>query len=229
MRPQPLVSFFLYLSSASSNIVFASCFRYLFIEMTTDNPSSLGEGLVYEDSVPLRVSEIDVEVAAARVVAIQESNEEILRVIAALDEHHMDAGDEEAQYLSQDLARIESKLDLLLDMVAHMLASQLAVPSQLPIRMTARAIQWRQAEPPPAPGHQVLLDLYLHRKFPRPLVLLGAVQDVQQAHDGFLVTVKFEHMSESVQNWLEKLIFRQHRRSVAQARRLQSGEGGADG
>ncbi|MFQ5488320.1 MAG: PilZ domain-containing protein [Gammaproteobacteria bacterium] len=192
--------------------------------MTADNPSPLGEGLVYEDAVPLRVSEIEADVADARVTAIQESNEEILRVIAALDEHHMEGGDEESQYLGQDLARIESKLDLLLDMVAHMLASQLAVPSQLPIRMTARAIQWRQAEAPPATGRQVLLDLYLHRKFPRPLVLLGVVQDVRREHGDFLVTVSFMHMSESVQNWLEKLIFRHHRRSVAHARRLQSEE-----
>ncbi len=194
--------------------------------MTGDNPSPLGEGLVYEDAVPLRISEIEAEVANARLTAIQESNEEILRVIAALDEHHMESGDEESQYLGQDLVRIESKLDLLLDMVAHMLASQLAVPSQRPIRMTARAIQWRQAEPPPATGQQVLLDLYLHRKFPRPLVLLGVTQDVREEHGDFLVTVAFMHMSEAVENWLEKLIFRHHRRSVAHARRHQSEDEG---
>ncbi len=191
--------------------------------MKDESSSSLGEGLVYEDAVPLRVNEISAHLEEGRLAAMQDSNEEILRVIAALDEHHAEAGDEEAQHLGQDLARIESKLDLLLDMVAHMLASQLSVPSRLPIRLTASAIQWRQAEAPPAAGRQVLLDLYLHRKFPRPLVLLGVVREVRTLPGEYQVTVDFAGMGESVRNWLEKLIFRHHRRSIAQARRQQAG------
>ncbi len=184
--------------------------------------SPLGEGLVYEDILPLRVCEVEAEIPAPRLLSIQESNEEILRIIAALDEHHHAEGtDEDAAHHSQDLVRIESKLDLLLDMVANMLSHQLAIPPELPVRLNAHAIQWRQAGPPPAEGRRVLLDLYLHRKYPRPLVLPGRVASVEQDQDDYLAVVRFEGMSEAVQNWLEKLIFRQHRRSVAHARRRQ--------
>jgi len=42
--------------------------------------------------------------------------------------------------------------------------------------------------------------------------------------DGFLVAVRFEALSETLQGNLEKMIFRHHRRQVALARRLTSPE-----
>ncbi len=192
--------------------------------MSAQHPSPLGEGLVYEDEVPLRLSELEAEIGPARLLSIQECNEEVLRAIAALDEHHGEGGEEDALHHGQDLARIESKLDLLLDMVSHMLAEQLSLPPAVPVRLSAVGIQWYQAGQLPPQGRRVLLDLYLHRKFLKPLVMPGQVVQVQTQDGGGQVTVVFEDMPETVRNWLEKLIFRQHRRSIAYARR-QQGEG----
>ncbi|HHH36396.1 MAG TPA: hypothetical protein ENK48_06145 [Gammaproteobacteria bacterium] len=189
--------------------------------MSARHPSPLGEGLVYEDEVPLRFSELEAEIGQARLLSIQERNEEVLRAIAALDEHHGEGGEEDALHHGQELARIESKLDLLLDMVSQMLTAQLAVPPSLPVRLSALGVQWRQSGPLPAAGRRLLLELYLHRKFLRPLILPGRVADVREEEGGGEVTVVFEGMTEAVSNWLEKLIFRQHRRSVALARRQQ--------
>ena len=187
--------------------------------MSDAEPSLPGEGLVYEDCLPLRVSALEAEVVPSRMLAIQESNEELLRIVAALDEHHtVEGSEDDAAHHGQDLARIESKLDLLLDLMAHVLTGQLAVPPALPVRFNADAIQWLQPQVPPEAGQRVLLDLYLHRKVPRPLVLPGVVHEVQAEEGGWRVTVRFEDMHAAVRDWLEKIIFRQHRRSVAEAR-----------
>jgi len=184
--------------------------------MNEVNASPLGEGLVYEAELPLSWQAVD-QLAPSRIIRIDESNEELLHFIAVLEEHRAESPDEDAGVHVHELERIEYKINLLLDMVARILARQLKMPELIAVRLSAIAIQW-QAEKPPMVGSRLLMDIYLNPKFPQPLRLTGVVHETPPSPEGFNTLVSFEHMSETVRSWLEKLIFRQHRRAIAHAR-----------
>ncbi len=185
------------------------------------NREQLGEGVIYKDIVPLRWRNIDRAELEFSYLTMQDANEEVLRFISTLDEFHVDNQDELGSSSGSDLSRIEFKLNLLLDMVTQLVERETAMPEAVPITLGSAGVEWRSATPP-RKGVLVELSLFLHHKYPRPLVVIGEVLDVVPVEGGagqFSIQLAYETMSAVVQSGLEKLIFRQHRRSVAQARR----------
>lgn len=189
--------------------------------MNDEKREQLGEGVVYKDTVPLGWREANAAELEFTFLSRQDANEEVLRSIATLDEFHVDVQDENGGYASADLSRIEYKIDLLLDMVTRLVVRETTMPDAVPITLGSAGIEWSSPMPPEADS-LLELSLYLHHKYPRPLVVVGRVADVTPLdgeEEGYLVRLIFEAMSDAVQSALEKLIFRQHRRSVAHSRR----------
>lgn len=183
-----------------------------------DKREQLGDGVIYKDIVPLGWREIGDEELAFSYLSIQDSNEEVLRFIATLDEFHADAQDEHGT----DLARIEFKINLLLDMVTRLVVRETAMPDSVPITLGSAGIEWI-SQTPPEEGQLLELSLYLHHKYPRPFKVIGrvtAVLPVEKPGGNSAISLSYETMSSAVQTGLDKLIFRQHRRSVAQSRRV---------
>jgi len=187
----------------------------------------LGEGVIYKDIVPLRWRDIAREELAFSYLSLQDSNEEVLRFITTLDEFHVDNQDELGSSSGSDLSRIEFKLNLLLDMVTQLIERETAMPEAVPITLGSAGVEWVSMTAP-CEGALLKLSLYLHHKYPRPFVVIGKVLSVSPLEESvdsagkFLVRLAYETMSAPVQSGLEKLIFRQHRRSIAQSRRAPS-------
>src|SRR3569832_2495093 len=80
---------------------------------------SLGQGLVYEDMLPLRWRSVELRHTTLELARLQDNNEEVLRIIAVLDEHLSDTSEEHAP-LSQELLRVETKINLLLGLVGQL-------------------------------------------------------------------------------------------------------------
>src|SRR3569833_3380110 len=74
---------------------------------------SLGQGLVYEDMLPLRWRSVELRHTTLELARLQDNNEEVLRIIAVLDEHLSNTSEEHAP-LSQEMLRVETKVILLL-------------------------------------------------------------------------------------------------------------------
>lgn len=189
-----------------------------FTTMNAENTDQLGAGLVYEDTVPMRWKEVGKEIQPSQLIRINESNEEILRFISVLDEYRSESSNETHGSSLGDMTRIEYKMNLILDLVSQILVHHVDMPHTVPIRMNATGILWK-CEAPLNPGQYVLLDIYFYQKYPRPIVLPGKIQSVEKAGDGYNTWVSFEDINDTVRRWLDKLIFRQHRRGVAHARR----------
>jgi hypothetical protein len=189
--------------------------------MQNDDASQFGEGLIYEDSVPLGWREAGKDVSTAQILKAHQSNERVLRSLAALEEYRTESGDEEHGHVAHDLSRLESKLNLLLDMVARLLVEHVSMPAAVPVKMSGAAIRWHSASAP-AVGSLLCIDIYLNQAYPSPLTLYGEVSRAVPADDGgFQVDVRYRDMSDSMRSSIEKLIFRHHRRLVAHSR--QSG------
>jgi hypothetical protein len=178
--------------------------------MIESTPESLGSGLVLEDRLPLRWHAFVSPVTSPHQHL---SNEETLRVILSLDDHHVEASDENPEF-AHEVQRLESKINLILELVSQVLARQLQLPEALPVRLSAHEIEWQTASAL-ASGSPVLLEIYVSPRYPRPLFLPATVKD----SSGGRVRAVFDGLGEPVQDLLEKLIFRHHRRQIAATRR----------
>lgn len=186
--------------------------------MAEDLVTSPGKGLVYEDRMPLRWSIVETPLSAARVARIDQENEEMLVFISALEEHRGEGADDEHDPHRHELLRVEYKINLLLDMVGQLLARHTDVPEAVPVRLGPGAMEWCSEERAEV-GDLLLLEVFINRKYPNPLVFLGRVRQVEAEKDAVRITVEFEQSSDAVTHALEKMIFRQHRRLVAHARK----------
>lgn len=183
-----------------------------------EDGATLGGGLVYEDWLRLHwvpAASVDPIATTRR----HEANEEFLRAMAVMETHA--ELDEEHGSVAQALARLELKIRLLTQVVGRVLARQLALPEPVPVRFTTAWIEWRGGRLP-ALGEEIALELYLRPEYPFPLVLGGRV--VNLADDERSVRVDLEELGEGVREWLEKTIFRHHRRAVALSRRSANRE-----
>lgn len=176
----------------------------------------LAEGLSFEASLPFTWRVLDAVPDAAHLTYWNEYNEAALRNIAALDEHTNQPPEEHATQ-GHDLVRVEFKINLLLDLVGQLLAQQMLLPETVWLKVGARGVEWGHPHPP-ALEQSLLLQLYLTPGYPRALELPATVVKLDTQSKEPRCTAAFVGCSESVCDWLEKLIFRHHRRSIAHAR-----------
>lgn len=181
-----------------------------------DTPKS-GTGLVYEDRIPVRWQVIPALPARWQMLKTHHSNEQLLRYLAAVDEHRSEGVDEDHGPLAHDIARLEYKLNLLLEMVGRLLGERVHLPEPTTVRMTADELCWI-ADEAPEPGSWLSVDLFLNQRVPCPVILHGQVDRVRALEDGLETALVYRDISEAERNWIEKLIFRQHRRLVALSR-----------
>jgi hypothetical protein len=180
------------------------------------------EGLSYEASLPFTWRALDAVPDAAHLAYWNEYNEVALRGMAALDEFTNQAPDEHGTQ-GHELSRLEFKLNLVLDLVGQLLAQQLILPEAVWIKIGARGVAWSCLDAP-AVGTPVLLQIHLTPNYPRPLELPATVTQCAVQAVGAHCTAAFVGGSEPVRDWLEKLIFRHHRRSIAHTRAPRTGD-----
>jgi hypothetical protein len=126
---------------------------------------------------------------------------------------------EEAAPRAQEWLRLEARLNLLLAMVGELLAAQRPAPAPRTVRLGGAWIEWEDPQPP-APGDALAIDLYLNPALPDAVTLPAVVRSVGGAGTGSAaVRATFPDLPPSVRNAIEKLIFRWHRRRVAEQRR----------
>ena len=186
--------------------------------MSEEPAARMGGGLVYSDSVPLAwrdLKQMPDEQALAR---ISETSQQVLRLILSIEEQHADLT-EEGDLQREDIARLEFKLNLLVDLVGQLLARQAIIPAPLAMSLNAHGIEWT-ADDAPRQNSYIEVELYLSPRYPRPVVLPGFVESVNEVPEGTRTQVIFPEFSEPLQDALEKFIFRRHRRTVANPRRL---------
>lgn len=186
--------------------------------MNPENNDQLGEGLVYEDLVPMQWRDAGKEIPPSQLIRINDSNDELLRFISVLDDYRLETSADTRGPNASDITRIEFKMNLILDLVSKILIHHVDIPLAIPVTMSASGIQWRSDEPLD-PGQYIFLDIYFYQNYPRPIVLTAKVQRVDDAAEGYEVFASFEHLSDTVRRWLDKLIFKHHRRRVAYARK----------
>jgi hypothetical protein len=75
--------------------------------------------------------------------------------------------------------------------------------------LSAQAVAWKSDSLPPA-GSAVLITLHISSRLPQPLRLTAIVKRSGQGG----AEAVFTHLGEELQDWLERTVFRQHRRHI---------------
>lgn len=171
----------------------------------------LDQSLAYEGDLALEWRDRDERVEAGHRERLNAANERALRLLAVLEEHHSDTSEEQAS--GHELARLEFKINLILELVGGWLAQQRHQAAPIAARLSSRAVRWRPLAAVPPVGAAGEAILYLHAALPYPLCLPAVIHSADE-----VVEARFEGLSETLVELLEKTIFRRHRRQVALTR-----------
>jgi hypothetical protein len=150
---------------------------------------------------------------AAALALINDRNASVLVAVSALMERRGDSADDDSP-LSHEVARLDAKLNVLMEIVNRLLLPQSGLPPRLPLRFNAAGAVLPWAGLPPV-GQPVMLKIHFDACRALPLELPGTRLAGPTDGKGF---VGFEGLSEAVRDGIERLVFRQHRRQVAEAR-----------
>lgn len=180
-----------------------------------------GAGMTYEGNLSLKLAAVAGLPSANQLVAINEANEVLLNNLLLLDEKFENDDHDEVM---QELRRQDMKIRMIMDLLGTLLLqNQLLPPVQL-VRFTGEALSVPAAPLSFAAGCMVQCSLYIDPALPKPLMLFAEVagqhaeQDAQDAPQDWM-DFSFVGLNRPVQDNIEKLIFRHHRKAVALQRR----------
>lgn len=167
-----------------------------------------------EEMLHVAIEPLAWPVPQAQALALAERNGNALAAIAALEERRVEAADDDNP-LVQELRRMDAKLTALVDIVNRLLVPPGTLPAQHLVRFNARgAVLGVEL---PLPGDTILLSLRFEHCRSLPLELPAARE--LQLDDG-RTFVCFPAMNDALGDAIERLVFRHHRRKVAEARQL---------
>jgi hypothetical protein len=147
-----------------------------------------------------------------------DNNLELLHCINLLGEQLHTKLDDESE-LDSALMRVEAKLDMVLGLLSTMIKRELDIPAASNVRLTAKGVEWTCNDRAPEIDESIWISLYMDPRLPAALLLPAKVVSVDKSTDGDCVVVcRFTQVEEGVQQLLEKMIFRHHRRQVAMSR-----------
>ena len=179
--------------------------------------SFLGDGLVYEESLPLAWTSGPL-VEGLSLARLNADNQQLLAAEASLDEVRVhEALKDESPALLHELQRLEFKINILLRLTAEISVRGSGLPPPQRVRLTSHALEWF-GEHTPAPAASGLLALYINPGLPQAVKIPCIVEGARTVDGSPLAQLRFVGLSEAVVQLLDKLIFRHHRRLVAGAR-----------
>ncbi len=185
--------------------------------MTISETNPLSDSLTYEDLLPVSWVARKHDSQSINYARVDEHNEHVIRCVNLLGEPAKEKTDEESETESA-LIRLEAKVNLLLEMVTKLDRASVDLPDAAQVRLSAAGIEWGCKEQPPAEGDRIWINIYVDNRIPEAMKLAARVLTLNDAGGVTAVTARFEDMGEVVQDQLEKMIFRHHRRMVAQSK-----------
>lgn len=145
------------------------------------------------------------------------ANENLLKALAIIEERKIGLGEEHDGKVSEALLRMEAKINLLMTYTSQILTHYQPLPEKVQTVLHADRVVWVAADGPPVAAH-VSVELYLNLQIPSPLIFFGHVTERTRIAEGERSEMVFDPLSPEVQEWLEKIIFRHHRREIRRQR-----------
>lgn len=180
--------------------------------MSSDHTQSLSDGITFQTTAPVdwqKIQSLPVDNTQTA-----SANLRLLNALNVLEDVPQDL-EKSPQSLTESI-HLDAKLDLILGMLGELLHQQAKIPETSQVTVSAHILVLTEvtAASLPMVGDQLRIRLFLDTRYPQALVLFGAVSAVSAT--GF--SLEISDLSDPVQEQLDKLIFRQHRRAIASSR-----------
>lgn len=171
------------------------------------------ERVSYDDGLHADCLALPDEPGDLQRAAMRERNLSVLATLAVFSERRSEAADDESP-LGQDMQRLDSKLNVLMAMLDQLLQRDTPLPPRVRVSFNALgallpAALW------PAGQQRALLRLRFDGCLALPLEL---VAQRAQERDADHIFVSFQGLDEATCDAIERLVFRHHRRKVAERR-----------
>jgi len=176
----------------------------------------LFEKLAYEDLLPVRWVAHPRPVDEVTAQHLAERNVRVLQACDALEEYGQQTKSDDESPHSADLMRLDFKLNLLLDLAGQLLANSHSRVSPKAIRLNSMGATWKTDEEAPAAGTHGILEVGIRDIVVQPLNLPAEALAGTSASQA---RVRFTLLGEVVADHIERLVFRRHRRKIADTRR----------
>ncbi|MFP4209582.1 MAG: PilZ domain-containing protein [Wenzhouxiangella sp.] len=150
---------------------------------------------------------------------LESSNLAVLQGVSAVEEGVSHRLREEQPELYQEIERLNARLDLLVDMVGRLLAEHREQAPARRVRLAVEKMTFVAQPGEAAPGQRGRLCLHLHASVPEPLRLPGQLvsEHLDEAGRRWVDFQPFA-MSGRLRDALGQLVFRHHRRMIAEQR-----------
>ncbi len=179
---------------------------------------SSASSLLFTGHLPLAWQELPAPPDETELHNLEQSNLAVLRTVFTLDIHAGDYSDDPTIFTNaNELKRLDFKVSLLLEMVGQLFARQQAIPADRPLTLTVHDLAW-QADTALSVGTLLRLELYCNLSYPRPLILHAQVSNTAFIAGSYQTKAAFYQVSAPLQEALERYIFLQHRRFIANHR-----------
>jgi len=185
--------------------------------LSTTEYNPLSDSLAYRAYLPLEWRSQNGQISDGEHLRTNEKNEHVLRWVNLLGEQVREVVEEEGDIDSR-LIRLETKVNLILDLISTLVQREIQHPEMVNILLAAKGMEWISQATPPELGRRIWVSLSIDQRIPEALKLSAKVVDLAQEDGAFRVRVRFDSMGEMVLDLLEKMIFRYHRRQIAQSR-----------
>ncbi len=185
--------------------------------MDNKDKNPLEDGLVYVGSIPVSWGPRGDVFPDNSYTRITEHNEHVLRCANLLGEQIRDRVEDESE-TDLALTRLEAKVNLLLELVSKLDQRTEQIPGLAEVRLAATSIEWKCQDSPPGIGDNVWVNIHLDNRIPEAMKIAARVLTVREDAHGAIVCAEFEFLGGVVQDQMEKMIFRHHRRRIAQSR-----------
>ncbi len=180
------------------------------------------QGVYYAADLPLSWAALN-HLSPAQTEQWQHDAVALLRTLAVFETPVAEADRDLASAAGKSMERLEAKLDLALNMIMQLARQQTELPTPHPVILRADTVEWSDAAAPQA-GQSILISLHLSPRLPQPLLVPATVTMLQSMENGTRVQAKFTHLNQEMEEWLERTLFRFHRRSIQQSHSLQHDE-----
>ena len=168
-------------------------------------------GIEYHASLPLAWQDTGA-LTPLQIADWMRDNVIALQAIDAVESHTTQTHDRESERAAStdhNTARLEAKVDLLLQWIGKLLLAQQPLPPKAEFILGPEVIAWKCPIALTA-GSQGVLSLYLAPQVPTPLML---PVEVITCLDG-QARAKLLHLTEDARDWLDRTLFRYHRRAL---------------
>ena len=152
-----------------------------------------GGGLAFTDNITIDWSPVDFVPDESHLAMVNESNESFLRAVSALGAFPGDASEEDVA-ISQEIARLDLKVNLLLDLVSQLIYRQLELPERMQVTVSSQYIQWCGGQKAVV-GTIVFVQAYIQHGTPKPLCFYGEVCSAQEDVESDMTRVRYLGLS----------------------------------